>query len=79
MSFLKYLNPMHYVQYLIKPGQFNSIARSLLKVAAGALLTLGFSPETADVFVNTNAPILAGLFSLAAGAIASFLAEKDKK
>ncbi len=67
------------IRKIASPGQLASLARTILKFAGGFLTSLGFSEAAVGGFVAGNESIVAGLLSLAAGAVFSLFAEKKKK
>lgn len=62
------------------PSQMASLARTALKAMGGFLLGLGFSQGAVDSWAQANEPVVAGLISLAVGALFSFFTHTaDKK
>ncbi len=72
-------NPAAWVAALIKPSQFSSLARTIVKVMAGALLGAGFSQEVVANFSSGVEPVVTGLLALAVGVVASYLTHKPAK
>jgi hypothetical protein len=76
---LSYFNPMSYVAKMLNPGQFSSVARTVMKYAGGFLTGLGFSEGAVSSFEEANVQIIAGILSLLAGSIMSAISENKKK